>query len=309
MGQTTVARIIRQFKETGSLTPKRKGKCGRKRKTTPKDDSYLIRKSKLDPRKTSSDLQKDLASSGVEISASLIRRRLISAGRKARRPQKKQLLTLKMQKKRLKWAKKHTNWTVEDWKKVLFSDESHFLVQGQQSRFVRRSPDEKIRACHINQAVKHPEKKMFWGCFSFEGVGSLFPVTGMMNADKYIGVIQQKVVRDMERAFPSGGGIFQHDLAPCHAAKKVKKELAENHIKVLDWPGNSFDLNPIKNLWNIVKIWLLKKDCTTKDKLIEAIIDVWFRDQEIAENCQKLVESMPRRVTELIKNKSGHISF
>jgi len=68
----------------------------------------------------------------------------------------------------------------------------------------------------------------------------------MMNADKYIGVIQQKVVRDMERAFPSGGGIFQHDLAPCHTAKKVKKELADNHIKVLDWPGNSPDLNQYK---------------------------------------------------------------
>ena len=45
---------------------------------------------------------------------------------------------------------------------------------------------------------------MFFGSFSFKSVESLFPVKGMMNADKYIEVIQRKVMRDMERAFPYG---------------------------------------------------------------------------------------------------------
>ena len=130
-----------------------------------------------------------------------------------------------------------------------------------------------------------------------------------MNAGKYTDVIQRKVVKDLERAFPSGGGIFQQDLAPCHTAKKVKKIFADNDIKVLEWPGNSPDLNPIENLWSIVKRRLLKMDCTTKTKLIAAIIAVWYRDQEIAQNCQNLVESMPKPVKELIKNRRGHISY
>ena len=41
-----------------------------------------------------------------------------------------------------------------------------------------------------------------------------------MNADKYIEAIQCKVVKDMKRASPNKGGIFQQDLAPCHTAKK-----------------------------------------------------------------------------------------
>ena len=45
----------------------------------------------------------------------------------------------------------------------------------------------------------------------------------MMNADKYTEVIQLKVVKDMERAFTNGGGIFQQDLAPSQSAKNVKK--------------------------------------------------------------------------------------
>ena len=57
----------------------------------------------------------------------------------------------------------------------------------------------------------------------------------------------------MQTTFPDGGGIFQQDLAPCRAAKKVKKVFQENQMKVLEWPGNSPDLNPIENLRVIVK--------------------------------------------------------
>jgi len=81
------------------------------------------------------------------------------------------------------WEGRSEGWV---WKKVLFSDESHFFVQGQQCRQekVRRSYGEKITKGHILQNVKHPQKIMFWGCFSFQGVGPLYHVTGMMNAEK-----------------------------------------------------------------------------------------------------------------------------
>ena len=42
--------------------------------------------------------------------------------------------------------------------------------------------------------------------------------------------------------------IFMRDGAPCHQPKIVKQYFTENHIKILDWPGNSPGLNPIKNL-------------------------------------------------------------
>ena len=62
-----VNKIIKQKKETGSVEVKRKGKCGRKRKTTPRDKAFLLRDSKLHPRKTSYDLQQDLEKAGVKI--------------------------------------------------------------------------------------------------------------------------------------------------------------------------------------------------------------------------------------------------
>ena len=66
-----------------------------------------------------------------------------------------------MKKKRVVWAKKYQNWTEDEWKKELISDESHFMVQEQPKQCVRRSQGEKITKQHINQSTNQPQKKMF----------------------------------------------------------------------------------------------------------------------------------------------------
>ena len=65
-----------------------------------------------------------------------------------------------MKKKRLEWAIKHKEWTEEAWIKVVFSDESHFYVQGHNTQYVRRSNDEPICKEHLIKTVKHPEKNV-----------------------------------------------------------------------------------------------------------------------------------------------------
>ena len=118
VGQKTVSRIMANYRSRGSTLTNRKGVCGRKRATTARDDSAMRRKSMVDPRLTSGDLQRDLQQSGVNVSSSTVRRRLLEVGRKAQKPLKKQLLTVSMKKKRLSWAKNHLAWTEDHWKKV-----------------------------------------------------------------------------------------------------------------------------------------------------------------------------------------------
>ena len=41
-----------------------------------------------------------------------------------------------------------------------------------------------------------------------------------MNAEKYIKVVEKKVIGDLANSFPDGFGVFKHDSAPRHEAKK-----------------------------------------------------------------------------------------
>ena len=100
----------------------------------------------------------DLEATGVKIDSPTVRRRLLECGRKARRPVRKQLLTIPMKKKRLAWARKYQNWEKEDWRRVLFSDESPFEVHRLNVSHVRRRDVETLSPKHIKQTVKCPQK-------------------------------------------------------------------------------------------------------------------------------------------------------
>jgi transposase len=78
---------------------------------------------------------------------------------------------------------------------------------------------------------------------------------------------------------------------------------------MLEWPGNSPDMNPIEKLWSILKKRLGKIDCSTEERMVTNMTKVWFHDSGVKNICSKLVESMPKRVQEVILAKGGHISY
>ena len=100
--KSTVGRNLKMREDRSDVTTtNRRDRCGRKRKTTTHDDRMIFRNSLEDPKKTSKDPQRDLAKASVDIDSSTVRKRLLQAGRIARSPGKKQLLTDVMKKKRL----------------------------------------------------------------------------------------------------------------------------------------------------------------------------------------------------------------
>ncbi len=69
--------------------------------------------------------------------------------------------------------------------------------------------------------------------------------------------------------------IFQQDLAPAHTAKATKSWFNDHGVTVLDWPANSPDLNPIENLWGIVKRKMRDTRPNNADDLKAAIKAAW----------------------------------
>ena len=60
----------------------------------------------------------------LNISEWTARRILIKAGLRGRRPAKKPLISKKNRVARVKFAKEHEHWTVRQWTRILFSDET-----------------------------------------------------------------------------------------------------------------------------------------------------------------------------------------
>ena len=113
----TVMRINNQTQGEGIT---KRQNCGRTRKTSIRTDRRIIQKACENRFQTRRRLQQELLEEGIDISSATLRRRLYEANLKSRRPAKKPKLTAKMRKARLEFAKAHQNYTVADWKKVIF---------------------------------------------------------------------------------------------------------------------------------------------------------------------------------------------
>ncbi len=94
---------------------------------------------------------------------------------------------------------------------------------------------------------------MIWVAMSSAGVGPLSFLKTNVTAPVYQEIFEHFMLPSADQLFKDSDFIFQQDLAPAHTAKSTKSWLNDHGVGVLDWPASSTDLNPIKNLWGIVK--------------------------------------------------------
>ncbi len=88
-----------------------------------------------------------------------------------------------------------------------------------------------------------------------------------VTAAVYQEMLEHFMLPSADQLFKDTDFIFQQDLAPAHTAKSTKSWLNDQMVGVLDWPANSPDLNPIKNLWGIVKRKMRNKRPKNADEL------------------------------------------
>ncbi len=203
----------------------------------------------------------------------------------------KPLLNQRQHQKRLTWAVEKKNWTVAQWSKVLFSDES----------------GEAQNPCCLKSSVKFPQSVMIWAAMSSAGVGPLCFLKSTVNAAIYQEILEHFMLPSADKLYGDADFIFHQDLAPAHTAKGTKSWFNDHGVTVLDWPANSPDLNPIENLWGIVKRKMRDTRPNNADELKATVKETWASIPP--QQCHKLITSMPRRIEAVIKAKGAPTKY
>jgi transposase len=225
---------------------------------------------------------------------------------------KRPLLSKRHRKERMDFALAHQDWTVEDWKKVVWSDETKINRLGSDGRkWVWKKAGEGLSDRLVEGTLKFGGGSlMVWGCMLWEGVGYACKIDGRMDGDLYIQILEDDLQASLKDYGKSANGIiFQQDNDPKHTCKKAQNWFQENGFRVLSWPAQSPDLNPIEHLWNHLKRRLAGYENAPQgmEELWERVVDEWYKID--AKVCQDLIESMPRRVSDVLKAKGGYTKY
>ena len=163
--------------------------------------------------------------------------------------------------------------------------------------YVRRKVNTRYEMKHLKPTVKHGGGTvMVWGCFSYAGVGKITIIDGKMDSIQYT-----RIINSCLKASAVKLGLyqytFQQDNDPKHTSKHTKDYFNDKKIKLMSWPSQSPDMNPIEHLWTELKKEVKKKCPKNINELKAIITDSW--EQINPEICRTLVLSMPNRSIEL----------
>lgn len=286
---------------------------GRPAKLNSTDKRRLVRMVTTNKAETAVQLTQELhETTGTKVSERTVRRALEEAGLKATTKKKKPRLSQAHKRRRMDFAQRYQHWTVEDWKRVIWSDETKINRLGSDGRkWCWKKPGSALKDQHVQGTVKFGGGSlMMWGCMTARGIGYSCRIDGRMDAALYCRILDDEFLQTLEYyGYKRDSIIFQQDNDPKHTSSKARSWFENHEIEVLEWPPQSPDLNPIEHLWEH-----LKRQLNSYETEPGGIHELWER-VEVEWNkiptdvCLNLIESMPRRVAAVLKAKGGYIKY
>jgi len=206
-------------------------------------------------------------------------------------------------KHRLSFARQHRQWELDDWKTIIFTDESTFkLVQANGRVFIRRKEDEALQEDTVQYSSAWAKSVMVWGAISHAGVGPLVKVEGTIDGEEYLNLFRYRLWRWYPGLYDQSM-LFQDDNARPHLARPVNSWFEKYNILRMDWPSKSPDCNIIEDIWNHMKFQLRGKLFENEDELWEELCKEWRNVPN--DLIHSLYSSLPSRMEAVIKAKGG----
>ena len=285
---------------------------GRPAKLSDRNILYMMHLITSNKAISSIDLKHSLNSMKIYASPSTIRRSLRKEGMNAITVKPKPYLSLRHKRLRLQFALMHKDWTLADWTRVIFSDETKINRFGSDGpNHIWKRPSRNILDREISGTVKFGGGSlMMYGCITHDGPGYACRIDGSMNAELYTEILDDELMQTIDfYKMDKNKVIYAQDNDPKHTANLTCQWFQTNQIKLLACPPQSPDLNPIEHIWHILKLCL---NAYRKPPI--GMNDLWERVEAEWENinpeiCRVLIESMPKRMKAVIKVHGGYIKY
>lgn len=275
----------------------RKG-AGRPMKMSKNNKISLSFKLRNNPRISVRSLANEFqASQGLNISRESVRRTIKSMGFSKKTPIRGPGITPQNEKTRVDWAKKHRNI---HWHKIIFTDEcSIWLNQGKIQMWTKGERP-------ILNIPRHTPKVHIWGGISARGATPVKIFKQNFNSEHYCDVLNEVLFQTAEILYPDGWKL-QEDNSSIHKSK-ISCAFKETHrIRSIDWPPNSPDLNPIENLWGVLKQRIMVNSPKTIDEVETMIYSQW--ETFDPDFLTKFTKSMKKRCDLVIASGGKKINY
>jgi transposase len=293
----TIQRNLKKLKETGTI--EHKGGNGRPSKVThtfARSIGQVIRhNSAVSTRQLAIKLQETHSAS---ISHPTVWRHIKKKDYKSSVPIGTPMLTARHIETRMEWAQSHMN---DDWSHTIFTDETAFdLFRNKICRWHKNGQRP------IRRLPKNRQKVMAWGGISLKGKTSLFCFTNIMDGPYYVNILETQLLPAAQRLYGRNWRL-QQDNDPKHTSRVAKTFIDEKRIHAMDWPSNSPDLNPIENMWYIVKNNVEKRMPRNVDELKRFMVEEWEKIPQ--ETVKNIIMSMKRRCELVLEKNGDRISY
>ena len=123
-----------------------------------------------------------------------------------------------------------------------------------------------------------------------------------MNSERYVQVLERFIYPlSFRLGDPSTDWWLMDDNATCHRSAVTNSYKSQASIRTLSWPARSPDLNPIENMWSLLKRRVRRLLLPGDDPLqLENLLkEEWNEISQATVN--RLIGSMPTRVHDVIE--------